>query len=214
MPKHSPESDSRNPLFRNKSPKVSSVRVSDELITIHPQGHVSVLLPCGETFLLDEQDVHLVRSKYVRIHRVRSDGSYVTVGTTKSERQFLHRLILAPDPGFEVDHRNRNGLDCRRVNLRLCTHSQNCANRRKTKDSTGQFRGIFQQKSGKWAARITVSGKTIYLGTFETDIDAAEEYDRAAVKHFGEFAALNFPDETPLSIPSRTNSGIARSAVC
>ena len=108
----------------------------------------------------------------------------------------LHRFILKLTPDDpEVDHANGNGLDCRKSNLRFATRSQNNANRdRFVGLHTSKFRGVSRHK-GKWRVAIRVNHKQIGLGRFDDEMEAAEAYDEAAIKHFGEFARLNFPRE-------------------
>lgn len=105
----------------------------------------------------------------------------------------MHRLILDAPDGIEVDHRNGNGLDNQRRNLRLCRRSQQVANGRKRSDGkTSRFRGVhFEKARGKYAAEITALGKKFHLGRYETSEAAAEAYNLAAYCHFGEFAKLN-----------------------
>jgi hypothetical protein len=112
----------------------------------------------------------------------------------RSER--LHRFILrVTDPKIEVDHRDRNGLNCQRYNLRQATRAQNQANRQGTAKSG--FRGVTWNpcRPGSikgWMAQITVNRNKIHLGRHLTVEEAAQAYDRAALKYFGEFARLNF----------------------
>ena len=105
----------------------------------------------------------------------------------------MHRQIMGFPDGL-VDHRNRNSLDNQRLNLRTCNHSQNGANAhpyRKT-GKLSPFKGVRLQKyNGSWGAKITVNYKRISLGTFKFARQAAEAYDAAAVKYFGEFASTN-----------------------
>jgi hypothetical protein len=102
--------------------------------------------------------------------------------------------------GLLVDHRNSDSLDNRRTNLRLATHSQNQCNRRKRKNTSSRFRGVyFRKENRKWAAFISVAGKKIFLGYFDSETEAARVYDAAAKKYRGGFARLNFPEETPVS---------------
>ena len=110
----------------------------------------------------------------------------------------LHRLIMDAPKGLLVDHENGDSLDNRRSNLRLATHSQNQCNRRKRKNTSSRFRGVyFRKENRKWAAFISVAGKKIFLGYFDSEIQAAKTYDEAAGKYRGEFARLNFPNPTP-----------------
>jgi hypothetical protein len=98
--------------------------------------------------------------------------------------------------GLLVDHRNGDGLDNHRDNLRIATRSQNACNRHNTKSKAScRFSGLFfDKRRGKWMSRIVVNGK-IFLGYFDSEIDAARAYDAAAKKYHGEFARLNFPEE-------------------
>lgn len=115
-------------------------------------------------------------------------------GTPRGGPQvLLHRFLLGAPTGTQVDHRNGNGLDCRRENLRLATHAQNLQNRRVP---PGRFKGVSWQKNmGKWVARIDSEGSKRILGYFDDPELAARAYDAAAVELYGEFAKLNFPPE-------------------
>lgn len=106
---------------------------------------------------------------------------------------YMHRLIMGVKKGDEVDHKNRNGLDNQKENLRICSHSQNKANIKKM-FSLSKLRGVYQFKHQrkKWFSQIQVNGRQIYLGTFEDKQEAGKAYDRAAKFYFGEFAQLNF----------------------
>jgi hypothetical protein len=108
----------------------------------------------------------------------------------------LHREIMNNPDGLLVDHANGDGLDNRRTNLRLATHSQNQFNKRKTKSKTSsRFIGVyFEKRKNRWMARIHYHGKRIWLGSFKSEFDAAKAYDAAAKKYHGEFARLNFPE--------------------
>lgn len=104
----------------------------------------------------------------------------------------MHRLILKPKRGLEVDHKDRNGLNNQRCNLRPCTRAQNMWN---TGPVTGKYKGVSYQKNiGKWNARISYYGLRWRIGFYETEELAAEAVDCAAVVLHGEFAYLNFPD--------------------
>lgn len=110
----------------------------------------------------------------------------------------LHRLIMNTPKGMQVDHRDHNGLNCQRHNMRNCTQSQNQMN--KTAWGRSQYLGVHfscYKQDGKLyeyiKASITINHKQIKLkGHFKTEEDAARAYDEAAKIHHGEFANLNF----------------------
>jgi len=108
----------------------------------------------------------------------------------------MHRIVMGLGPTDpDVDHIDGNGLNNQKSNLRPCTTSQNQANRYRKADSSSQFRGVTWSKAGmKWQAGIKVQGKSIHLGLFRDEFDAARAYDIAALEAFGEFASLNFPE--------------------
>lgn len=105
----------------------------------------------------------------------------------------LHIFLMSPPAGMEVDHINGDGLDNRRENLRIVTHSQNMMNRGKYRNNTSGFKGVFFHADGKWRAQIVVNGKTFGKYGFTTAEEAARYYDDLAIEHHGEFAVLNFP---------------------
>ena len=118
----------------------------------------------------------------------------------KRKIQYLHRLVMDAPKKVQVDHIDGNKLDCRRTNLRLCTHAGNMRNCRMRKNNTSGRKGVsWHRKSGKWQAQIRVNGKLIHIGLFEFPDEAATAYDQAAMKLHGEFALTN---EMVLSWPT------------
>jgi len=109
----------------------------------------------------------------------------------------MHRVILGTEKGFLVDHRDGDGLNNRKDNIRSCTHTENARNRRLQYNSFSGYKGVsWHKKSKKWRSRITVDGKLIRLGSFFCLIKAAKAYDKAAKKYHGKFANINFPTAT------------------
>jgi hypothetical protein len=121
----------------------------------------------------------------------------VKVGPRRTKIVRLHREIMSAPRGILVDHRNNNGLNNLRSNLRLATHSQNQCNKRKTRSKTSsKFRGVyFDKRRAQWQAYIRYNGKRTYLGKFSDETEAARAYDRAARECHKEFARMNFPEE-------------------
>jgi len=153
----------------------------------------------GEWTLLDEVDYYRFGNLKWSLGGYKKN-LYAVSGVKNKDGNFelvrLHRLIMNPPENLVVDHRNGDGLDNRRENLRLATKSQNLFNSRKRKNTSSQFIGVsFDKRSGLWVAYIGLCRKKIFLGYFKNEIDAAKAYDAAAKIYHGEFARLNFPEE-------------------
>jgi len=104
----------------------------------------------------------------------------------------LHRLIMDPADDLEVDHRDGDKLNNCRANLRISTRNQNARNLRRHKQFSSRFKGVSWNSGDQlWDARIQVNLKTIHLGQFPSEIQAALAYNEAALQHFGEYASLN-----------------------
>jgi hypothetical protein len=127
--------------------------------------------------------------------QIRTTGQSLKYAYVKVDGEWspMHRLLLNPGPGLDVDHRNRDTLDNRLENLRPATRSQNLQNRR---GWGAHGKGVVYHKArpGKgpavYEARITINGKKTYLGRSSDPAVAAAMYAEAARKHFGEFACL------------------------
>lgn len=108
---------------------------------------------------------------------------------------YMHREIMNTPKNMECDHRDHNGLNCQRYNLRNCTHAKNNCNKLSAKNSSSKYLGIHSaiRKNGdiKWIAQIRYGDKAHHLGAFNNEIDAALAYNKAAKIHHGEFANLN-----------------------
>jgi len=146
-------------------------------------------LPSGHYFYFDDDDLELVRSYKWHIQK----GYVATeVGSRKlNQRRVLqlHRLIMGADQGQLIDHRDRNGLNNRRENLRFSDRSQNGMNRTRQANNTSGFKGVALHKpTGKYRAYITVNKLTRHLGLFPTPEEAYEVYLLAARELHGEFA--------------------------
>lgn len=93
-----------------------------------------------------------------------------------------------------IDHRDGDGLNNQRKNLRVASRVENSANAQKRLDNSSGFKGVsFRKNRGHWVARVSFKNKRRYLGGFVTAEDAARAYDRVARELHGEFVRPNFP---------------------
>lgn len=105
----------------------------------------------------------------------------------------MHRQIMKAPKSKNIDHKNGNGLDNRKSNLRFCTHAENMRNQ---KTMSCGYKGLRKTPDGKkWGVQICVDGVRHNLGLFTSQKAAAKEYDKLAKLLHGEFAALNFPNQ-------------------
>lgn len=105
--------------------------------------------------------------------------------------QYMHTFLT----GYRrTDHRNGDGLDNQRANLRETTQSQNCANAA-SRGGSSVYKGVtWDRASKRWRAQIMINRKQKYLGTYDDEVQAARAYDAAAREFQGEFARLNFKE--------------------
>lgn len=106
----------------------------------------------------------------------------------------MHRQIMQAADGEVVDHKDRDGLNNCRTNLRRCGQPGNVANGIRRTNNTSGYKGVsWARGSRKWAASLRKNYVRRHLGLFVDPADAARAYDAAALEAFGEFARLNFP---------------------
>lgn len=146
-------------------------------------------LPCGRVALIDLADVSLLdgfrlhseargRTRYVRLRKPGQRGG----------GKYLHNVLI----GGRADHRNGNGLDNQRANLRPCTQAQNGLN--KAPEKGKPFKCVYRHRSGRFYAQAALDGRVTSSPSFEREEDAAQAYDAMARSLHGEWARLNFPD--------------------
>jgi len=156
---------------------------------------VYLLLFSGHEAIVDIADYPAVKPFRWTLHRSKTKLYAATRGFIgsglPSVGSTLHRWLFR-DIG-EIDHKNGNGLDCRRLNLRPATRTQNNANRLKCGGSS-RFKGVtWDRARSKWKALIQINGIVINLGRFRSEVNAAQAYNFAADELFGEFARFNSP---------------------
>ena len=157
-----------------------------------------IALTRGKYALVDVEDYEKVNQYkwYVRISN-KSQTYYaartVNVSKRMSKPIAMHRVIINAPANMLVDHINGNGWDNRKANLRLANIFENARNKPKRKNTKlSKYKGVKRNGSGRWHAVINCDRKRIYLGTFETEEQAAKAYDLGAKKYHGEFANFNF----------------------
>lgn len=152
-----------------------------------------IALTKGFFAIVDDEDMEML-SQY-RWHASISNHKpllvYASTTLPGGRKVSMHRMLLG-EPAGHVDHKNDNGLDNRRFNLRKATPGQNTAHQKNR--SKSPYKGIYSR--GKvWCASIHQDGRSRHLGTFDSAERAAVAYNVAALEVHGEFARLN---ATPL----------------
>lgn len=163
-----------------------------------PTGSVGRLtLSGGDVVLFDETDRALIE-RYTWFPLVNPRNTYAygylrgMAGAVGRINIAMHRLLLDPPEHLDVDHWNNNGLDNRKINLRVGTRTQNNANRRISSNNTSGYKGVsHHRQTGKWRAYVSSGGQHRHLGIFPTPEEAALAYNAAALELWGPFARLN-----------------------
>lgn len=174
-------------------------RARGTLNSVRVEGNVAYIdLDRGHQAIIDADDLDRVMAVgpwyadpspqgtlYARRNRKRAKGVCDTVPNR------LHRLIMNPEPGMEVDHKNHQTLDCRKANLRVCTKAENQWNRLSAnRTSASGVRGvIWDKKAEKWRATVHRNKERFTLGWFTSIRDAERAVIEARKRLHGEFSA-------------------------
>jgi hypothetical protein len=161
-----------------------------------------VIVQNGNIMLVSKCDINLIMNfKWY----LGSSGYPCTYGTYDGSIKFgncpvsLHQLIFGKlEKGYVIDHINRNKLDNRRDNLRVCTSLQNSYNKSRPKNSKNKYKGVKKiipknnKNNSKYIATITKDGVRHEIRNIQTEEEAAKIYDMMAEELFGQYAGLNF----------------------
>lgn len=160
-------------------------------------GTVKIPLTKGRYALIDQEDAErvsqyrwrVIQNKYVAGRKIQPRKRGV-----HCEEIRMHRLIVNAPKNMDVDHKDQDGFNNRKSNIRICTTAQNVAYRRKLnpKKFSSEYKGVFWNTYHKaWQASIKCLGKKFYLGRYKTPTEAALSYNKKAKELFGEFALIN-----------------------
>lgn len=173
-----------NKFIRNHHAR--KTRQQDEMVVIDGDQCVRVSLTQGMFAIIDAGEYPKVQTIKRWVAVKTPTNCYVRSNKNEGD-VLLHRFIMDAKEHEIVDHKNGDGLDNRKKNLRFCTQSENMRNR--SAMGASRFKGVCWNKSkGKWIA-------TLCLGSFETAEEAAEVYDRAMMYIFSEFGRPNFKED-------------------
>ena len=129
------------------------------------------------------------------IHR----KSYYAYIKAYGKRLSLHKFIFGNvEKGKIIDHRDGDGLNCKNYNLRILSVRQNQQNRHKTSDS--KYPGVFKSRK-KWKVMVINNKKHVYLGTFDTEKEAFDQYQSYVLATFGEEVLQ--PEDNIITVPSQ-----------
>lgn len=165
-----------------------------------------IQLAKGLRALVDDNDYDLINQYnwYVLERKMKHHTIIYThrslYNGSKWTSQLMHQLILGKSTTrIQIDHKDGNGLNNQRENLRFCTRSQNQWNGGSfNKNKSSKYKGVSRTKRGKeYRAIIYLNNKKISLGSYNLETDAAIAYNNAALKYFGEFARLNIIPDHP-----------------
>lgn len=143
----------------------------------------------GKYALVDDEDYDWLNKHSWHAHITYKNGEKITFYAARGyqkpiryqkpikKTEYMHRLILGPSKGKEVDHINGNSLDNRKSNLRIVTHRQNSQNLKINRNAP--YPGIcWYEKNKKWGARIRIKGKRLFLGLYDSPEKAFKAYSK------------------------------------
>lgn len=152
----------------------------------------------GHFSLVDDEDYDflmqwkwcLIQYKNGKKYAIRTETVQTAGGKKVRKTIRMHRLINKTPDGLETDHRDDNGLNNQKYNLRDATRGQNMMNKKSYVGSAIQFKGVYACRK-KYRAIISFNKVRKHLGYFSSETDAARAYNAAAIVHHGDFAKLN-----------------------
>jgi hypothetical protein len=159
--------------------------------------HIEILLSRNKKTIIDIDDYDFVREfRWYAKEDNRTWYAIARFGQRYEKQVFMHKMLT----GYKItDHKNNDGLDNRRDNLREASNTESARNRRTPTNSKSKYKGVYpivDANTTYWCAHIKIGkNKRLFLGVYKDEETAAMAYDGAAIEFHGEFAKFNFPDE-------------------
>lgn len=151
--------------------------------------------------MIDKSDIDVAKKHKWYLN----NSGYAITRVNHKEQILLHRLIMNLPPSKQIDHVNRNTLDNRQDNLRICTQEQNTYNTKVRSDSTTGVTGVdFDKRRNKWRARINFKKKSIHLGYFDEFKYAVLARHEAEKEYYGEFRSYDVDKQVEKLFKSKT----------
>lgn len=154
--------------------------------------YLSGVLGKGKFAIVDDEDYETINKNKWNLSFNGYAQRIVYIGTLNGKKirksEKMHRVLNKTPIEMDTDHINRDKLDNRKKNLRICTHNENLHNQKRSGSS--EFKGVYKKKN-RWQSAIYSNYMRIFLGSFKTKEEAALAYNEAAKKYHGEFAVLN-----------------------
>ncbi len=164
------------------------------LRVMHSPNGIKMMIK-GHEVLVDDEDLPLIRKYSWHISANHKRHYAHAWGGRAHGRKIIsmHRLLMG-FPAQQIDHINGNGLDNRRLNIRLCSKAENLRNRNRRIGASG-FRGV-RIVGSRYVAQIQINGKKYQRCGFRDAESAARAYDEMSKDLHGEFGILNFKYES------------------
>jgi hypothetical protein len=150
------------------------------------ESYLSVVDSRGRIFEIDLSDYELIRPYRWYVN----SDNYVCTNINNKKIK-LHRFITNTPFRYEVDHINRNKLDNRQSNLRICSKADNLKNTNGYKNNSSGTNGVsWSTKKSKWVVQLQVCGKRKHFGYFNDLKEATKYRTQKELEYYGEFSPL------------------------
>lgn len=165
-----------------------------------------IQLTQGKVALVDDEDFEWLNQwKWTPVDNKKTSYARRAFSVFEGRQTFktisMHRAIMkVSDPKIFIDHKDHNGLNNQRSNLRICSHSENNANKLPQQNRHSKYMGVGivnkNKPNSNWKATICKNGIDHHLGVFKTEEEAALAYNEASKRIHGEFGYINKIEQT------------------